>query len=51
MKKGLPIVKSYEDEYKAYQPGWEYPLADVPISKNIIDFEGIYYKVSLLKFI
>jgi hypothetical protein len=45
-KNGLPnpIVKFYQDEYNAYKPGWEYPMADVSIPKNIIDFKGIHIK-------
>jgi hypothetical protein len=42
----IPIVKLYEDEYNAYKPGWEYPLADVPIPKNIINFKGIHIRLA-----
>jgi hypothetical protein len=39
---GVPIVKLCgEGEINANKPGWEYPLADVPIPKNIINFGRI----------
>jgi hypothetical protein len=36
-KNGIPTVKLSNDD----QADWEYPLADVPIPKNIINFEEI----------
>jgi hypothetical protein len=46
----IPIVKFYEYDpmeykYNADQPGWEYPMADVPIPKNIINFEAIHIRL------
>jgi hypothetical protein len=41
-KKGIPIVKLCDEgEHDADEPGWEYPLPDVPIPKNIINFRSI----------
>jgi hypothetical protein len=46
-KNGIPIVKLYEKgQYKPYKP-WEYPLADAPISKNIIHFRCIHIRLAL----
>jgi hypothetical protein len=43
-RNGPPIVKFYE--YNDYQTGWEFPMADVPIPKNIIGFETIHIRFS-----
>jgi hypothetical protein len=50
-KNGLPIAKLLISNENDDQAGWEYPLADVPIPKNIVNFAGIrirlacYYKI------
>jgi hypothetical protein len=53
-KNGLPVVKFYEDHYKYNainnKSDWEYPLADVPIPNNIIDFEGIHIRLAFFLF-
>jgi hypothetical protein len=40
-KNGIPIVKLCAEDEITYKPDWEYPLADVPIPKNIIYFRSI----------
>jgi hypothetical protein len=40
---GPPIVKFYEYNY---QTGWEFPMADVPMPNNIIDFKTIHIRFS-----
>jgi hypothetical protein len=40
MAQGILLVV----EINAYKPDWEYPLADVPIPKNIRDFRSIHIR-------
>jgi hypothetical protein len=43
----IPIVKLYDEgENNPSKPVWEYPLADVPIPKNIIDFGSIHIRLA-----
>jgi hypothetical protein len=47
IKNGIPIVKLCDEgEYNADEPVWEYPLADVPIPKNITDFRSIEIRLA-----
>jgi hypothetical protein len=47
IKNGIPIVKLCDEgEYNADEPVWEYPLADAPIPKNIIDFRCIEIRLA-----
>jgi hypothetical protein len=46
-KTGTPIVKlcnDYDDEHQYF--GWDFPMADVPIPKNIINFEYIFIRLA-----
>jgi hypothetical protein len=47
-KNGPPIVKLCNDEdYEHEYFGWDFPMADVPIPKNITNFEGIHIRLAV----
>jgi hypothetical protein len=44
-RKGIPIIKLCDDDdYEHEYFGWDFPMADVPIPKNITNFEEIHIR-------
>jgi hypothetical protein len=47
-KNGIPTVRlCYDDDDEHQYFGWDFPMADVPIPKNVINFEGIRIRLAL----